>query len=158
MAIHFFTYSKAYFGVPAGENIFRVSCVFRSADGTKKGTIAPGEYGWGTVASNNDVYINLNVANYISILSPTGNESIINEGESVNFSVEASSAATEMKLWLDDGNGFNNVATVNGNKTLQYQYKPSSTLNLKIKVTANINGQTLETTKNHAIIVKNPVQ
>ena len=154
-----FTFSptlRAYFGVPAGENIFRVSCVFRSADGTKKGTIAPGEYGWGTVASNNDVYINLNVANYISILSPTGNESIINEGESVNFSVEASSAATEMKLWLDDGNGFNNVATVNGNKTLQYQYKPSSTLNLKIKVTANINGQTLETTKNHAIIVKKP--
>ncbi|MBK7633511.1 MAG: DUF4961 domain-containing protein [Saprospiraceae bacterium] len=68
-----FTFSptlRAYFGVPAGENIFRVSCVFRSADGTKKGTIAPGEYGWGTVASNNDVYINLNVANYISILSP----------------------------------------------------------------------------------------
>lgn len=147
---------RTYFGVPTGENIFRISCVFRSADGSKKGTIAPGEYGWGTVTSNNDIYVNLNVSNYVTILSPSGNETIINEGESVNFSVEASSAVNEMKLWLDEGSGFTNVATINGTKTLNYQYKPTSTVNLKIKVTANINGQNLETVKNHSVIVKKP--
>src|SRR5690606_37419450 len=50
---------RSYFAVPAGENIFRIACVFRSADGTKKGTISAGEYGWGTVTSNLDMYINL---------------------------------------------------------------------------------------------------
>ena len=38
---------RDYFDVPANENIFRITAVFRSADGNVKGTISPGEYSWG---------------------------------------------------------------------------------------------------------------
>lgn len=32
---------RTYFGVPASENIFRIACVFRNADGTKKEPLLP---------------------------------------------------------------------------------------------------------------------
>jgi 1,4-alpha-glucan branching enzyme len=147
---------RSYFGVPSWENIYRIACVFRSPDGSKKGTIAPGEYGWGSVTSNNDIYINLSGSNYVSILSPSGTESTINEGETIDIKAEASAIASEIKLWLDEGNGFTNVATISGSKFIQYQFKPTSSLQLKIKVTANINGENLEAIKNHSIIVKRP--
>ena len=81
---------RAYFGVPAGENIFRISCVFRNAAGTVKGTLAPGQYGWGTVANNQDIYINLNIDNYINIKNPIGSESFRDQGQSLNIQAEAS--------------------------------------------------------------------
>ena len=147
---------RSYFGVPSWENIYRIACVFRSPDGSKKGTIAPGEYGWGSVTSNNDIYINLSGSNYVSILSPSGTESTINEGETIDLKAEASAIASEIKLWLDEGNGFTNVTTIAESKFIQYQFKPSSSLQLKIKVTAIINGENLEAIKNHSIIVKRP--
>lgn len=147
---------RSYFGVPAGENIFRLSCVFRSADGSKKGTIAPGEYSWGTVTSNSDIYINLKVNNFITLLSPSTSETYINEGGSINISAEASSIANEIKLWLDEGNGYLNVANVNGSKVINYQYKPTSTVNVKVKITASVNGENLEIVKAHTVVIKKP--
>ena len=145
---------REYFGVPTNENIFRISCVFRNADGSKKGTIIPGDYGWGTVISNNDIYVNLSTTGYITIQSPLGQESIINQGEFVNFTIEASSPVTEMKLWIDEGTGYNNVASITGGKILSYDYKSDISLVIKIKVNAIINGQSLETIKDHSIVVK----
>ncbi|MFN8338820.1 MAG: DUF4961 domain-containing protein [Saprospiraceae bacterium] len=147
---------RAYFGVPSSENIFRLSCVFRLADGSKKGTIAPGEYGWGTVTSNSDIYINLKVNNYITLLNPTAAESYINEGGAVNISAEASSTANEIKLYIDEGNGYMNVANANGTKSLNYQYKPTATVNVKLKIIANVNGENLEIVKSHTVVIKKP--
>nr|HPR62239.1 hypothetical protein [Prolixibacteraceae bacterium] len=78
---------RQYFKVPNDENIFRISAVFRSADGNTKGTIAPGKYGWGDVTSSGDFYINLNVNAYVTITSPVAGETYLDMGE--GFAIEA---------------------------------------------------------------------
>jgi 1,4-alpha-glucan branching enzyme len=150
---------RSYFGVPAGENIFRLSCVFRSADGTKKASISPGTYNWGTVISNGDIYISLKVSNYVSIQSPVGPETYINAGQSVPITADASSTATDMKVWIDEGMGYKQVATASGVRTINYAYKTDKTITINIKITATINGENVEAIKSHTIIVKksNPI-
>ena len=69
---------RTYFNVPVSDNIYRISCVFRSADGNKKGTIPPGDYGWGTVTSNFDIYINLDAGDYIQFNQPFNDFGIYN--------------------------------------------------------------------------------
>ncbi|MBP6239204.1 MAG: DUF4961 domain-containing protein, partial [Saprospiraceae bacterium] len=97
---------RAYFGVPAGENIFRISCVFRNPDGTKKGTLNQGEYGWGSIASNGDIYINLNNDNYVSITAPTGTEGLVSQGQTLQIQADASANVSQMKIWVDEGSGY----------------------------------------------------
>jgi glycosidase len=149
---------RAYFGVPSGENIFRISCVFRSADGTKKGTLAPGEYGWGTVASNGDIYINLNSDNFVSINAPLGNESIVPLGQAINMQATASTDVSSMKLWIDEGNGYVEKATVNSGKTIAYDYIANKSVALSIKVTATISGQNVEAIKNYNVVLLKPTE
>jgi hypothetical protein len=55
-----------------------------------KGTISPGDYGWGSVTSNLDIYVNLNVENYIVITEPIYDGDLIQPGESVKIKGEAS--------------------------------------------------------------------
>jgi 1,4-alpha-glucan branching enzyme len=148
---------RSYFGVPVSENIFRISCVFRNADGSVKGTIAPGEYGWGTVASNNDIYINLNNNNYLAIINPAENEGFINKGEAINIQAEASSNVTEMKLWLDEGAGYVEKAMVTSGKSINFNYSAVASLDLGIKITAIVNGQSLMVSKKYNLVIKNPV-
>jgi len=145
---------RAYFGVPVGENIFRISCVFRSADGSKKATIQPGEYGWGTVASNQDIYINLSNDQYITIKNPFGAEGFHDPGQPLAIQGEASSAVVSMKLFLDQGSGYQEVASVSSGKTISYNYTPTNSLDLGIRLTANINGQSLEIYKRYNLVVK----
>ncbi|MBK9688704.1 MAG: DUF4961 domain-containing protein [Saprospiraceae bacterium] len=72
---------RSYFGVPTAEKIYRISCVIRSADGSKKATMAAGNYGWGTVTTNQDIYINLNANAWISIDAPASSQLIASAGE-----------------------------------------------------------------------------
>lgn len=145
---------RSYFGVPSGENIFRISCVFRSADGNTKGTLAPGEYGWGTVAANQDIYINLNSGNYVSITSPTSSEYFLNPGESIDIAAIASADVTSMKIWLDEGNGYVEKAAVSSGKSISYSYTPGLSIQLGIKVTATINGENFEAEKVQGIVIQ----
>lgn len=145
---------RAYFGVPAGENIFRISCVFRNAAGTVKGTLAPGQYGWGTVANNQDIYINLNSDNYINIKNPVGSESFLDQGQSLNIQAEASADVSRMTLWLDEGSGFVERSTINSGRILNFAYLPTASVNLGIKVTATINGSDVEALKTFNIVIK----
>ncbi len=149
---------RAYFSVPAVEKIFRISCVFRSADGSKKGTIAAGEYGWGTVTSNGDIYINLDNSNYVSINNPTGTDGFLDPGQPLNIQATASGDVSDMKIWLDEGNGFFEKAVVTSGKTIQYSYIPTSSVDLGIKVTATINGQSTEANKKYNITLKKATQ
>ncbi len=137
---------REYFGVPEGTDIFRISCVFRSADGNTKGTLNPGDYGWGDVASNLDVYVDLNVENYISILAPADGVRLINKGESIRIEAEASSSVSSMKILIDEGLGFNEVAGISSGTNISYDFFPEKTILIDIKVTATINGENLEET------------
>ena len=51
--------AREYYGVPSGTNMFRLSMVFRNADGSSKGAGTPGTISGGEVASNGDIYMNL---------------------------------------------------------------------------------------------------
>lgn len=145
---------RAYFGVPAGENIFRISCVFRNANGTVKGTLPPGQYGWGTVASNQDIYINLNSDNYINIKSPAGTESFLDLGQPLNIQAEASADVTKMTLWLDEGAGFVEQNSISSGRLLNFAYIPTNSVNLGIKFTATINGSEVEAAKFYNVVIK----
>jgi glycosidase len=147
---------RSYFGVPASENIYRISCVFRSADGTKKGTAPAGQFGWGTIASNLDIFINLNSGDFIQINQPTGNYGLYDAGQSQLVSATASSDVSEMNLLIDEGNGFESKTMVTSGKTIQYNYQVTTSKTLKIRVTAKINGADVDFEKSYDVVVKNP--
>lgn len=149
---------RSYFGVPANENIFRISAVFRSADGNTKGTITPGNYGWGDVTSNGDFYINLNVSNYVTITTPFKTESYLNPGETFQIEAVASSNITSMKLWIDEGTGYVQKAMVTSGKNISYAYQPTKSVDLGIKAEATINGETVSEEKIHHIVLLKETQ
>jgi glycosidase len=142
---------REYFRAAANESIYRISAVFRSADGQTKGTLAPGQYGWGTVASSGDYFIDLNVENYLLIKSPSEDDIFINSGESVTISGESSSSVSTMKILLDNGNGYQEVGSVSSGTTISYVYTPTLSEAISIKITATINGESLEAQSDHNI-------
>ncbi|MFZ1706051.1 MAG: alpha-amylase family glycosyl hydrolase [Saprospiraceae bacterium] len=154
-----FTFSpdvRSYFGVPPTEDIFRISCVFRSPDGSKKGTINSGEYSWGTVTSNLDMYVNLRSGSFILINQPSASYGLYSIGESLTINATASSNVNEMQLWIDEGNGFESKANVTSGKTIQYSYFITRSVELGIKITATINNEDINSEKTHDIVVRKP--
>ncbi|MFA9390782.1 MAG: alpha-amylase family glycosyl hydrolase [Prolixibacteraceae bacterium] len=149
---------REYFGVPSNENIFRISAVFRSADGNTKGTITPGTYGWGTVSSGGDFFINLNTSNYISITSPFKTETYLKAGEKLNIEAVASANVSSMKLYVNEGSGYIQKASVTSGKTIAYSYQAAVSVDLGIKVEAVINGETISREKSHSIVVLQETQ
>ena len=144
---------REYFGVDDGTNIFRISAVFRNADGTVKGTMAAGSYPWGTVTSSGDVFINLNVQNYLVFVAPSSTETFASTGETINIQANASSAVTSMKILLDQGSGFVEVASITNGTTISYTYSATQSVNLGIRITATINGENVLIQKNHNILL-----
>lgn len=151
---------REYFSVSEGENIFRISCVFRSADGSMKGTTPPGDYGWGTVGSNLDYYVNLNVGNYVGFNSPLSSQSFLEAGESINIEAFASADVSAMSLQIDDGSGFTEVANVSSGTSISYEYMPTQTSVVGLRVLATIGGEEVEAIKsfNAIIIGTSPVE
>ncbi|MCB0705339.1 MAG: T9SS type A sorting domain-containing protein [Saprospiraceae bacterium] len=147
---------REYFGVGIAEEIFRISAVFRSADGNTKGTIAPGEYGWGTVAPSGDYYINLNAGNFLAVSSPSQGESFLQSGETITISASASSEVTSLKIWIDEGPGYVEVANETSGTQIDYVYSPTNSGMISIKFTATINGEDIEVIKPHTVIIVQP--
>lgn len=147
---------RAYYGVPANEDIFRLSLVFRSADGNTKATLAPGNYGWGTVESNLDIYYNLNAGDFVTINSPSGDNEFLSAGQPISIAGSASNEVTSMKIWVDEGSGFEEKASVNSGTTINHTYVPSASGTIQIRITATINGVDLETEKEYAVTILQP--
>ncbi|RME92095.1 MAG: T9SS C-terminal target domain-containing protein [Bacteroidetes bacterium] len=143
---------REYFNVPEGVNIFRIAGVFRSADGSIKGTIAPGEYSWGTCAPNLDLYINLNVNNFLLVTAPTTDRTFAFQGQPILMSARASSEVTAMSIAIDSGSGFQTVRSVNSGTTINYAYFPTASTSLRIKFSATINGEQVEVIRTHEVI------
>jgi 1,4-alpha-glucan branching enzyme len=148
---------RQYFGVSSGNNIFRIAAVFRSADGNKKGTIAAGKYTWGTVASNLDYYIDLSTPNFINFTSPKGNESYLSAGQSLLVSANVSSVASEIKLEINKGSGFETVKNVINTNTIAFDYIPGGNENLEIRATAKINNTQIESIIQHNVFIRENV-
>nr|NQU94413.1 T9SS type A sorting domain-containing protein [Bacteroidota bacterium] len=90
--------------------------------------------------------------------SPTTEDSYLSPGEALPVMASASSDVTSMKIWLDEGSGFVEVASVNSGTTISYDYLPVSTTALSIKVTATIDEEMLETVKSHNAVVVQPTE
>ncbi len=147
---------REYFNVPNGENIFRISCVFRSADGLIKGTTTPGDYSWGTVTPNLDFYINLNAGNFVGFNSPIANQSFLESGEAMTIEAFASDEVSAMSLSIDEGSGYSEVASVSSGTSISYNYTPSQTSVINIRVTATIAGEEVEAIKSFNAIIISP--
>jgi len=133
--------ARDYYDVPGNENMFRLAMVFRSADGNQKGAGTPGSYSWGDVAANGDIYVNLALENFIQITSPEANELFLNANETIELAAEASSDVSQMELAIDEGSGFNVVASVTSGTTISYTYTAVNSVDLTMRVTATIDGE-----------------
>lgn len=147
---------RSYFGVSNGTNIYRLALVFRSADGQTKGTMPPGSYGWGTVASNQDNYLNLGSDHFVSITQPTGGLSYLNPGDSLDISAVSSTGVDQMTISVDDGSGMSVIATVNSGTTISDAYFPNSTSVLDIHVEAIVGSDTLTHNVQHNVVMIQP--
>lgn len=142
---------RDYFGAAETESVYRISAVFRSADGSTKATMASGNYDWGTVASNGDFFIDLNVDNYLILDAPTASEIFLQSGEAVTISATASGNVTSMKVLINNGTGFEEKASVSSGTSISYDYTPSQNEDVTVKVTATINGENLEAQSDHSL-------
>ena len=135
--------ARDYYGVSEGTTMFRLSMVFRNANGSKEGKGNPGTFEGGYVADNRDIYIDLTTGDFITILSPNVNETL-EKDESLTFSAEASSEVSTMSVSLDIGNGYESLKTVNAGKEISYEYTPTNSFEGRLKFSATINGESIE--------------
>jgi len=139
--------AREYYGVPTGTNIFRLSMVFRNADGSSKGAGTPGNINGGVVTSNGDIYMDLNFGEFVSIENPSSEVFFTEVNEPYTISASASAAVTTMSILLDEGNGFEEKNTVTSGTSIDYTFSPTGDIDGELKITATINGQDVETTQ-----------
>lgn len=145
---------RAFYNVPEGTNIFRLSMVFRNADGSAEGKGNPGSYSWGTVAGNQDIFVDLNVDNFVQITNPEEDELFVTSGEIITFNAVASSNVTAMAMFIDEGSGFSEVTNVTSGTTISYDYTTSTSGTLKVRVTADIAGESVQSERTFEVNVR----
>lgn len=139
--------AREYYGVESGTNIFRLAMVFRNADGSIKGAGTAGNFQGGTVISNGDIFVDLNVSKFVLINNPSNQDYFLNSNETIAVSATASAEVSTMEISIDEGSGFSQRALVTSGTTIQYTFAPTTSGNKTIKVTATISGETVETSK-----------
>ena len=102
---------RSYYGLTASDVAFRLSMVFRSADGTKEGKGTPGTFAGGFVAPNQDIFIDLKLGNFILVTEPTKTDVLLKVNESQKFAVKASSKADSIILKVFKGTSLVKSAT-----------------------------------------------
>ncbi|MDN5204652.1 DUF4961 domain-containing protein [Fulvivirgaceae bacterium BMA10] len=148
---------RAYHQAPEGTNVFRLAMVFRNADGSKKGAGTPGSFEGGFVAGNGDIYIDLNVDEYINITAPDQELMFLTNGESFTIQAQTSNTATNLELQIDDGSGFSTITQWQNTDQVNHDYVPASSGQLQIKLVGEINGVQVETIKSLEVIIRDAV-
>ena len=141
---------RNYYSVPEGTNIFRLSMVFRSADGSSEGKGTPGDFDGGSVGSNGDIYLNLAVDAYVNITSPAQDEVYLTANSPLTISAEASAEVSSMEMAIDGST----VTSVNSGTTISHNYIPSTTGSISISVKATIAGTNVESSKEVYVSVR----
>ncbi len=122
--------ARAYFGVPAGTNVFWLALVFRNADGSKQ--------------TSPDIFVRLAVPNFVEITTPVNNQIFFAPGSTVSFSATASASASSLALRVDSGGGFAPLATASNATTITGIFTPTASAAIKIKAIATIGSATVE--------------
>ncbi len=147
---------RQYYKVSAGEPIFRLSMVFRNADGSVVGRGTPGEFPGGFVASNQDIYIDLPVSNFIRFTTPTDRTVFLNEGETVTIAGEANKTAASLTLSANAGNGFEQLLQLEGAQTLSFNYPVAQSGEVTFRLEAVIDGETLVGERSFNFVIREP--
>lgn len=145
---------REYYGVPEGANVFRLSMVFRNADGSSEGKGTPGNFEGGTVAANGDIFVDLEVSNYVQLVAPAATTLFVEGGTEVTFKAQASGTATKVRLLLDNGGGYEEVASVNNAATVEYDYVAISSANFSVKAEATFGTIVTEDAKEYSVNVR----
>ena len=107
---------REYYKAPNGVNIFRLSMVFRNADGSKEGKGTPGNFEGGAVASNGDIFLDLDVQNFVNIKSPESDQFVL-RGGSFAINTEASNTADTIAIDINTGNGYQTLGSTTKSQT-----------------------------------------
>ena len=141
---------REYYSVPEGTNIFRLSMVFRSADGTSEGKGSPGDFAGGTVEANGDIFVDLAVDAYVNITSPTQEEVYLTADSPLAITAEASAEVTIMELFVND----ELMTSVNSGTSITYDYTPSGSETISITIDATISGIEVTTSKSVVLEIR----
>lgn len=142
---------RDYYGVPAGTPVFRLSMVFRNADGSKEGKGNPGNFSGGTVAANRDIFVNLNVNNYVQITSPASAELFKEAGSTLTFSAKASGVAKKLSLFTYTGKGFELQKEQANMQNLNFDVTVSQSQKISVKAEAVFETDTQTVIKEYKI-------
>lgn len=148
---------RAYYGVPEDVNIFRLSMVFRNSDGSQEGKGTPGNFDGGNVASNGDIYLDITVNNYVQITAPSVSTIYLAQEESTAFVASASSKATKLSLYLDEGKGFELLNSVENSQSLSFDYTPDVSKKATLLAEAIFELDTQKITKEYQFVIQKTV-
>ena len=147
---------REYYGATPNTNIFRLAMVFRNADGSKKGAGNPGDITGGIVTSNGDIFMDLQVSNYVTVVIPETDAFVLDENEAFDIRAEASATASSFVLSVDPGSGYQEIKSGSQVSFLEASYTPMVSGTLKIKANATINGISVETIEEFMVIISKP--
>lgn len=145
---------RDYYKVANGTTVFRLSMVFRNADGSREGKGTAGAFSGGSVAANGDIFLDLNVGNFVQIKSPIETSIFTTKNKSISFEAEASIVADSISFYIDRGIGYTFLFGNAASKNLVYNYLPPKTENIKLKVVAKFGSQKVEQIKEYSIVLK----
>jgi hypothetical protein len=123
---------REYYGVE-GVPVFRLGMVFRNASGTQTGKSE----------TDGDIYVNLNPGDYVRFTQPAEDAVFGVSGDVLQLSATASSQAGELRLELNEGSGYQQVAAVSNSESISYAYTIGTATSLQLRVTATMGDKTV---------------
>ncbi len=135
---------REYYFVEDGVPVFRLGMVFRNADGTKVGKSE----------TDGDIFINVDPGDYVRFTAPTASEIFGISGDQIVFSAEASGVAENISLEVNTGSGYQLVAQETNVERVSFQYELSTSGEIQLKVTAQIDGNTVSSEKTISVYLR----
>ncbi|MEM9340192.1 MAG: alpha-amylase family glycosyl hydrolase [Bacteroidota bacterium] len=140
-----FTYDPSirdYYSVEEQTTIFRLSMIFRNADGTAEGK----------TESEGDIYVDIDPGNYVRFTEPIANEVFVLAGDSLTVTAEASETASSLQLMV---NG-NLVSEVSDSDQVSYTFSPNTSETIALRVAGSVNGEAVVSEKTIEVLVRQP--
>ena len=142
---------KNYFDVPSGIEVYWLSMVFRSADGTVKGEGVQGTFKGGQAISNGDIFLKL--GDFVQVVEPSSSIVSIDGGNSVSVEGYSSVVASSLSIFIDEGSGYGAArTTVNNANDVVYDYTPPGAGNITVKIEADITTEVLSIERTYTFI------
>lgn len=135
---------RKYYSVEGGEPVFRLGMVFRNAEGTKTGKSE----------TDGDIFVNIDPGAYVRFTEPLASEIFGMDGEELLLSAEASDVAENIRMEVNVGSGFQEVAQLNNSQTISFPYLLTTSGKIQIRITALIGEQMVSSEKEVSVYLR----